>query len=91
VSADDIARLLDADPTPPEKPVVKFLCRKDVAAYIGLRSDDSLAKVDLPPHDVELGRVRGWRPETIDAWIETRPGKGRWGARINHRRGGALS
>ncbi len=31
----------------------------------------------LPPPDQMLGRSPGWREETIDAWIPTRPGRGR--------------
>lgn len=30
----------------------------------------------IPPPDVTLGRIRGWWPETIDAWNAARPGQG---------------
>lgn len=65
----------------PGKPVVTYLGRSEVAAYLGMKSLASLNNVTLPPHDVEIGNRKGWRPETIDAWKATRPGRGRWGPR----------
>ncbi len=78
---------LDIDPDPDlieeeDGPgVVTFLSRVEVAHRIGLKSVRSLSKMTLPPHDVRVGVHRGWKPETIDAWQATRPGRGRWGAR----------
>lgn len=30
----------------------------------------------LPKPDVMLGQSPGWSPETVDAWLRYRPGKG---------------
>ena len=54
--------------------------RVEVAEYLGLESVRSLSRMTLPPHDVEVGVHKGWKPETIDAWNAARPGRGRWGA-----------
>lgn len=70
---------LDADPAAPT--IETYLGRVEVAARIGLKSVRSLSGMALPPHDVEIGVHRGWKPETIDAWQATRPGRGRWGPR----------
>jgi len=67
--------------------VAKFMGLSDVASYIGMKSVRSMSKVALPPHDAEIGGgegrepFRGWLRSTIDEWNETRPGRGRWGAR----------
>jgi hypothetical protein len=61
--------------------VPTYLGRVEVAARIGLKSVRSLSGMTLPPHDVEIGVHKGWKPDTIDAWQATRPGRGRWGAR----------
>ena len=58
-----------------------YLGRVEVAARIGLKSIRSLSGMKLPPHDVEIGVHKGWKPDTIDAWQATRPGRGRWGSR----------
>jgi len=79
-------------PPPPDgepgRPVLRFLGRTEVAHYLGMRSMRSLSGVQLPPHDAEIDGRKGWMPATIDAWNAKRPGRGRWGARIGHRRGG---
>jgi hypothetical protein len=61
--------------------VAHYLGRVEVAARIGLKSVRSLSGMTLPPHDVEVGVHKGWKPDTIDAWQATRPGRGRWGQR----------
>lgn len=61
--------------------VARYLGRVEVAARIGLKSVRSLSGMTLPPHDVEVGVHKGWKPDTIDAWQATRPGRGRWGQR----------
>ena len=61
--------------------VARYLGRVEVAERIGLKSVRSLSGMTLPPHDVEVGVHKGWKPDTIDAWQATRPGRGRWGAR----------
>lgn len=61
--------------------IPRYLGRVEVAARIGLKSVRSLSGMTLPPHDVEVGVHKGWKPDTIDAWQAIRPGRGRWGAR----------
>lgn len=61
--------------------VIKYLSVKQVAARLGMKSARSLSGVELPPHDVEVGVHKGWKPETIDAWHAERPGRGWWGGR----------
>ena len=61
--------------------VPHYLSRQEVAARIGIKNVRNLSGIELPPHDVEVGKHRGWLPETIDAWHATRPGRGWHGAR----------
>lgn len=67
--------------TTTERKVQKYLSRQDVAKRLGMKSVRSLSGIDLPPHDVEVGRHKGWAEETIDAWHAQRPGRGWWGGR----------
>lgn len=67
--------------TTTERKVQKYLSRQDVAKRLGMKSVRSLSGIDLPPHNVEVGRHKGWLPETIDAWHAERPGRGWWGGR----------
>lgn len=64
------------DDTPP-RPVLQFMDRGAVAAYLGLKSARSLIGVKLPPPDVTIGNRKGWMPATIDRWKLSRPGSGR--------------
>lgn len=54
---------------------MRYLSRRDVADRLGIKPR-SLDRVPLPPADVMIGNIRGWLPETIEAWIPTRPGRG---------------
>lgn len=63
------------------KQVIRYLSRTEVAAYLGLKSANSLVGITLPPHDCQIGRCKGWKPTTIDVWNAARPGRGRWGPR----------
>jgi hypothetical protein len=36
----------------------------------------ALSRYKLPEADAMIGNVRGWLPETIDAWHAARPGRG---------------
>ena len=80
-------RVTAYDDTKPSRPKaeakqpMKFMSRADVARYMGLKSVRSLSGVELPEHDVEVGIHKGYSEETIDKFIEERPGRGRWGAR----------
>lgn len=58
-----------------------YLSRQQIAERLGMKSVRSLSGIDLPPHDVEVGIHKGWKPETIDAWHAERPGRGWWGGR----------
>ncbi|MGX1773523.1 hypothetical protein ACWIGW_15530 [Nocardia brasiliensis] len=68
-----------------DRPVV-YLNRAQLADRIGVQSA-TLGKYKLPEPDVVVGpieddgtvprgTVRGWLPETIDAWNADRPGHG---------------
>ena len=52
----------------------------DVARRLGI-TQPAATQANLPPPDAWIGRTRGWRPETIEAWIPTRPGRGVGGGR----------
>jgi len=39
----------------------------DIAARLGVTSA-AVAQANLPEPDVTIGTVRGWAPETIEAW-----------------------
>ncbi|NHI16887.1 helix-turn-helix transcriptional regulator [Microbacterium excoecariae] len=54
-----------------------YLSRKQVAERLGV-APASLSRYKLPEPDATIGDVRGWLPDTIDAWNESRPGSGRW-------------
>jgi hypothetical protein len=51
-----------------------FLSRKQFAERIGVKPD-SLARYRLPEPDVIIDNVRGWLPETVDAWQANRSGR----------------
>ncbi|AAQ12122.1 helix-turn-helix DNA binding domain protein [Mycobacterium phage Roscoe] len=69
------------DQTHEAPPVPRYLSRDEVAKRLGMKSVRSLSGIELPPPDVEVGKHKGWLPETIDAWHATRPGRGWWGGR----------
>lgn len=54
---------------------MSYLSRTQVAERIGV-TPGALSRYKLPPADVMIGDVRGWLPETIDAWQAQRPGQG---------------
>lgn len=64
----------------PEKTVKVYLSQSEFAARVGV-APRSLSRIKLPLEDVRVGPYRGWSEETIDAWDEQRPGRGRWGSR----------
>lgn len=61
--------------------IAKYLGRSEVAEFLGLASSKSLSRAKLPPHDAEIGTIKGWLPSTIRKWNQERPGRGRWGPR----------
>lgn len=54
---------------------MRFLSRTQVAERIGV-TPGALSRYKLPKPDAWIGDVRGWLPETIDAWQAARPGRG---------------
>lgn len=60
--------------------MIRYLSRAEVAERIGVQPG-SLRRYALPDHDALIGERRGWLVQTIDAWNQRRPGRGRWGAR----------
>lgn len=57
----------------------RYLSRAELAERIGV-APDSLRRYRLPEPDALVGEIRGWLPETVDAWNDARPGRGRWKA-----------
>lgn len=57
-----------------------FLSVGDVAERLHI-SSAAVSSYDLPEPDARIGRTRGWLPETIDAWVASRPGRGVGGGR----------
>lgn len=57
--------------------MIRYLNTTEVAARIGV-TRATVSKYTLPEPDAMIGPMRGWLPETIDAWHAGRPGSGRW-------------
>lgn len=53
----------------------RFLSVSDIAKKLGVQPG-TLQRYKLPAPDAYIGRTRGWKPETIDAWHKNRPGQG---------------
>lgn len=49
-----------------------YLSRTEVAARIGVKPD-TLGRYRLPEPDAMIGTVRGWLPDTVDRWHDSRP------------------
>ncbi len=60
--------------------VERYLGVKQVAERLGITAG-GLLNLRLPEPDAYIGRTRGWKPETIDAWNAARPGRGVGGGR----------
>ncbi|KFI58738.1 hypothetical protein [Bifidobacterium gallicum] len=58
----------------------RYLGIKEVSERLGI-TNASAKGYRLPESDVMIGRTRGWKPETIDAWNAARPGRGIGGGR----------
>lgn len=58
----------------------RYMSVAEVAQYLGVQNASNSA-MKLPEPDALIGRTRGWKRETIDAWIPTRPGRGVGGGR----------
>jgi predicted DNA-binding transcriptional regulator AlpA len=78
------------------EPSVAYLTLSDIAAVIGVgvdsirvyhqratrnRRSGSPKPGDLPKPDETFGRSPVWSSETINAWVESRPGRGAGGGR----------
>jgi len=58
----------------------RFLSFTEVAALMGITTG-GLGPQKMPAPDAMIGKTRGWRRETIEAWIPSRPGRGVGGGR----------
>lgn len=58
----------------------RYLSVAEVAEHIGVKNASAKA-LRLPEPDALIGRTRGWKAETIDAWNAARPGRGVGGGR----------
>lgn len=54
---------------------IQFLSAGQFAQRIGVKRS-TLNRYLLPPPDAVIGEIRGWLPQTIDAWQARRPGQG---------------
>ncbi len=62
--------------------MVRYLTLHELADRVGITYNTAkgyLRKGVLPEPDATIGPRCGWLPETVDEWMETRPGRGRWG------------
>jgi predicted DNA-binding transcriptional regulator AlpA len=59
---------------------MRYLSCAELAERIGV-SRSALGRYKLPEPDAITGTVRGWLPETVDAWHGQRPGRGRGAGR----------
>ena len=58
---------------------VQYLGPAEVAARVGLAPAtirDYALKGRMPEPDVRIGPNAGWSEATIDAWVQSRPGRG---------------
>ena len=53
---------------------IHYLGTVGFAARIGVKAD-TLNRYKLPLPDAQIGRFRGWLPQTVDEWNARRPGK----------------
>ncbi|ATU20847.1 helix-turn-helix transcriptional regulator [Bifidobacterium choerinum] len=58
----------------------RYLGVKQVAERLGI-TPGGLLNLKLPKPDAYIGRTRGWKAETVDAWNAARPGRGVGGGR----------
>ena len=58
----------------------RFLSVTEFAHRIGVKPA-TMSRYKLPEPDAWIGKVRGWRVETIDTWNANRPGPGWHGKR----------
>lgn len=55
---------------------IHYLSTGDIAQKIGV-NQGSMSRYNLPEPDAIIGgRYKGWLPETVEAWIASRPGHG---------------
>lgn len=54
---------------------IKALTLQEAADRLGL-SRSTLRTYRFPDPDVQIGRIVGWLPQTVDEWQANRPGRG---------------
>ncbi|MFB3070415.1 XRE family transcriptional regulator [Prescottella equi] len=62
--------------------MIEYLTLHQVAGRIGVTYNTAkgyLRKGLLPEADAAIGSRLGWLDETLNDWMDTRPGRGRWG------------
>lgn len=66
--------------------MIEYLTLHQVAGRIGVTYNTAkgyLRKGLLPEADAVIGSRLGWLDETLNDWMDTRPGRGRWGHHDN--------
>ena len=61
-----------------------YLTAGEAAALAGVEPDTFTTYVhrgQAPRPDVDIPRHRLWERSTVETWIRSRPGRGRWGRR----------
>jgi hypothetical protein len=67
-----------------EQGVGAVMTVEDIAETLGVQVGSVrqyLTRGEAPAPDGYLGRTPWWRPETVDAWLTSRPGQGAGGGR----------
>lgn len=62
--------------------MVRYLTLHELADRVGITYNTAkgyLRKGVLPEADASIGPKLGWLPKTVDEWMDSRPGRGRWG------------
>ncbi|MDO4242010.1 MAG: transcriptional regulator [Microbacteriaceae bacterium] len=57
--------------------MIAYWSLSEIAEYLGV-AYGTLSRYKLPEPDATIGRTRGWLPDTIKSWNESRPGRGNW-------------
>lgn len=55
---------------------IKALTLQEAADRLGLSRSTLRTYRGFPAPDVQIGRIVGWLPQTVDEWQSNRPGRG---------------